>query len=102
MDLKVSCKTFYKNTWTYTLADRTEMKQDEWVNEAKKHIEKHDNRQAFNECLVDARTKRWYKNETDEDFALQLYAEKYCRDVEQQGIRLQIVKDELGYDQLAF
>lgn len=102
MDLKVSCKTFDENRWTYTLADRTEMTQEQWASQIKKHIKRHNHHQVFQECLEDAKSKRWYRNETDEDFAMQLYAEKYCRDIKDSAFMLSIVKDDMGYDQLSF
>ncbi len=102
MDLKVSCKTFDGDQWTYTLADRTEMTQEQWSDEVRKHIKKYGNHKAFQECLVESKTRRWYRSETEEDFAMQLYAEKYCRDIEGTTFILSIVKDDMGYDQLRF
>ncbi len=104
MDLTVGCKEQVGAHWIYHLRNGTVLSQEEWINYVKDHIATYDNKCVFEH--IRSTVKLWSKQDTLEEIALQVYASKYCTNLQlapqQMKHQLQVVIDEMGCKQLSF
>ena len=77
----------------------------EWTSLVRQHIQQNGNEKAFEK--EKATVTLWSKHDTLEEIALQVYASKYCTNLQldkrrKEQVPVKVIKDELGYQQLVF
>ena len=103
MNLTLGCREQVGEEWIYYLKDGTSLSKDEWTQTIRNHIKDNANESAFNK--IKATVRLWNQHDSLDEVALQVYASKYCTNLERiskQEVKLKVVHDDMGCDQLAF
>ncbi len=103
MNFTVGCKEKHGEDWIYHLRDGTALSQEEWVQVIRQHIVEHQHENELEK--IKNTVQLWSKHDTVDEVALQVYASKYCTNIEYMSKPKQnfkVVEDEMGYDQLSF
>lgn len=82
MNLTLGCKERVEDEWIYILRNGTSMTQKEWTERVNSHIRDNKNQLVLESIKKKVGNRSWFKMDTPEDFALQMYAAKYCTNVE--------------------
>ena len=101
MNLTIGCKIEQQ----YYLMNGEPIDKQEWTSLVKEHIKQNGNEKAFEK--EKATVTLWSKHDTLEEIALQVYASKYCTNLQldkrrKEQVPVKVIKDELGYQQLVF
>lgn len=104
MDLRLGCREQLDGKWIYYLRDGSSLTKQEWIKLVEQQIKKQGHEDIFEN--IEKTVRLWNEGETVHEVALQVYASKYCSDVERitstNSVELKIVKDNMGCDQLSF
>ncbi len=101
MNLTIGCKIEQQ----YYLMNGEPIDKQEWTSLVREHIKQNDNEQTFEK--IKGTVKLWNKHDTIEEVAMQVYASKYCTNLQldkrrKEQVTVKVIQDELGYQQLAF
>lgn len=103
MDLTLGCREQVGEEWIYYLNDGTSLSKDEWIQIIKNHVKSNANEDVFSK--IKATVRLWNQQDSLDEVALQVYASKYCTNLEiatKQEVKLKVIHDDMGCDQLAF
>ena len=103
MNLTLGCRERIGEEWIYYLKDGTSLSKDEWTKTIRNHIKDNTNEGVFNK--IKATVRLWNQQDSLDEVALQVYASKYCTNLEvttKQDIKLKVIHDDMGCEQLAF
>ncbi|MBP3911022.1 MAG: hypothetical protein J6D39_05810 [Niameybacter sp.] len=101
MNLTIGCKLDQQ----YYLMNGEPIDKREWTSLVMEHIKQNGNEQDFEKTK--STVKLWNKHDTIEEVAMQVYASKYCTNLQldkrrKEQVLVKVIKDELGYQQLVF
>ena len=100
MDLRLGCR----EKSIYYLRNGQALDRQQWISLVEEQIKKQGHEDIVSG--IEKTVELWNKKDTAHEVALQVYASKYCSNVEhveiQNTVKLRIVKDNMGYDQLSF
>lgn len=105
MNLTIGCKENTGTSIIYYLINGQEIDSNEWTSLVREHIQQNTNQEAFEK--IKATVSLWNAHDTLEEMALQVYASKYCTDLQlnkrrKEQVPVKVIQDELGYQQLVF
>lgn len=103
MNLTVGCCEVDKGTSIYYLRDGTKLDKQEWIDLVEQHVIDHHNSKELKK--IENTVKLWNRFDTIHELALQVYASKYCTNLEidlRRRNTYKQVKDEMGCNQLSF
>lgn len=103
MNLTLGCREQVGEAWIYYLKDGTSLSKDEWTQIIRNHIKDNANESTFNK--IKATVRLWNQQDSLDEVALQVYASKYCTNLEReskQKVKLKVTHDDMGCEQLAF
>lgn len=101
MNLTIGCKIEQQ----YYLMNGEPIDKQELTSLVMQHIKQNGNEKAFEK--EKATVTLWSKHDTLEEIALQVYASKYCTNLQldkrrKEQVPVKVIQDELGYQQLVF
>lgn len=82
MNLTLGCKEQVGNEWIYILKNGTRLTREDWTSQVENHIRENNNQSILASLIQKVGNRSWFKMDTPEDFALQMYAAKYCTNIE--------------------
>ena len=101
MNLTIGCKIEQQ----YYLMNGEPIDKQEWTSLVQEHIKQNGNEQAFEK--IKGTVKLWNEHDTIKEVAMQVYASKYCTNLQldkrrKEQVPVKVIQDELGYQQLVF
>lgn len=103
MNLTLGYREQVGEEWIYYLNDGTLLSKNGWTQIIKNHIKNNANEGVFRKIIATVRL--WNQQDSLDEVALQVYASKYCTNLEiatKQEVKLKVIHDDMGCDQLAF
>ena len=103
MNLTLGCREQVGEEWIYYLKDGTSLSKKGWTQIIKNHIKSNANEGVFDK--IKATVRLWNQQDSLDEVALQVYASKYCTNLEiatKQEVKLKVIHDDMGCDQLVF
>ena len=101
MNLTIGCKQDGK----YHLMNGEYIAKEEWTSLVRNHISKNGNEEIFSK--IQSTVSLWNKHDTLEETALQVYASRFCTNLQidkrcKFGVPVTVVTDGMGCKQLSF
>ena len=101
MNLTLGCTEQVEEGWIYYLKDGTSLSKNEWIQIIRNHIKDSKNENVFDK--IKATVRLWNKHDSLDEVALQVYASKYCTELEYDTKhKFNMVQDDMGCNQLSF